>query len=381
MLDLVKSLNLSDELKTNEIYNVFKTDSSDFNLELLSVLQKFQTTKEFLNYYTKGNCQNAFDSYDSLNSISSKIYEETENNNYNTEIDIYLSYISRITLLFSLIHKNNELLNNLLINNKKLLKKFYTDNKTKLFLKEKINNCINDLLNNSRITAERNYSRRSTKENTISTPIIFNGNNLGKSKQIENNTNEEYLFFQCNTPKFEEDEKEIAEVNEEQSNYNNLDEKNIGECSKGKSSKDSNKTNESSLTLKHMKFCYESDEENIRHNKKHKTCKLGLNNHRQYFSKKKNISNKINCKILTEDLYLGKENNQHILVNCLKNINCLFKNKKINTQEKTSMKKLLISSPDKVFKEFNEFNSSENNKNQYSKCICQFLLEQIKKSK
>ena len=201
-----------------------------------------------------------------------------------------------------------------------------------MFLKEKINNCINDLLNNSRITAERNYSRRSTKENTVSTPIIFNGNNLEKSKQIENNTNEEYFLFQCNTPKFEEDEKEIAEINEGQSNYNNLDEKNIGESSKGKSSIDSNKTNESSLTLKHMKFCYESDEENTRHKKKHKTCKLGLNFNRQYFSKKKNISNKINCKILTEDLYLGKENNQHILVNCLKNINCLFKNKKINTK-------------------------------------------------
>ena len=45
------------------------------------------------------------------------------------------------------------------------------------------------------------------------------------------------------------------------------------------------------------------------------------------------------------------------------------------------MKKLLISSPESVFKEFNEFNSSKKNKNQYSKCICQFLLEQIKKSK
>ena len=178
MLDFIKSLNLSDELKTNEIYNLFKTDSSDLNLKFLSVLQKFHTTNEFLNYYTKQNCQNAFDFFNNLSSLSSTIYEEAEKNILNSQIDKYLSDISKIILLFSLIQKNNELLSNLLTNTKKLLKRFYHDNHSKSILKESINNCINDLMNSSQITSQRNYSRRSTKENTILVSSIFNGKNL-----------------------------------------------------------------------------------------------------------------------------------------------------------------------------------------------------------
>ena len=75
-------------------------------------------------------------------------------------------------------------------------------------------------MSSSQITSQRNYSRRSTKENTISPPNLF-AHNLGKSKKFDMNSNEEeLLLFQCFTPKFEEDEDEIAEVNEEQS-YNN----------------------------------------------------------------------------------------------------------------------------------------------------------------
>ena len=379
MLDFVKSLNLSDELKTNEIYNIFKTGSSDLDFELLSILQQFHTTNEFLNFYTKGNFENSFKLYDIL--ISSTIFEETEKNSFNLQMNEYASDISKIIFLFSLIHKNNELLNNLLINTQKVLKKFYKENKKNSFLKEKINNCINDLINDSQVTAQRNYSRRSTKENTISTPNIFIGHNSGKSKQAENNSNEEYLFFQCSTPKFEEDEQEIAEVNEEQSYQNNLDAEKKGDYSNGKVTIDSNKESESSLTLKHMKFCYDSDEENTRHKKKNNTFKLALSFKKQNFSKKKNISNKFNCKILTGDLYLEKENNQNIIVNCLKNINILFKNKKINTQEKTSMKKLLISYPESIIKMFNEYNLSNKCQKHSNQSICKFLLDQIKKSK
>ena len=61
MLDFIKSLNLSEELKNNEIYNLFKTDSSQLNLNFLSILQKFHKTKEFLNYYTNQDCQKPFD--------------------------------------------------------------------------------------------------------------------------------------------------------------------------------------------------------------------------------------------------------------------------------------------------------------------------------
>ena len=305
MLDFIKSLNLSDELKTNEIYNLFKTDSSDLNLKFLSILQKFHSTNEFLNCYAQQNCENTFEFYNNLKLLSLKIYEETETKLFNSQIDKYISDISKIILLFSLIQKNNELLNHLLTITKKILKKFYRRNKIISFIKEKINNCINDLMNHSQITSQRNYSRRSTKENTITSPIVFNGFNLGKSKQFNTNTNEDeqFLFFQCNTPKFEEEsDNEIVEVNEEQSicnnnlNINNEEDINNDEYINNNEEhildnikRDSKKTIDSSLTLKHMNFIYDSDEMNTKAIKKNKTFKLKTNDFspKNFFKKKK----------------------------------------------------------------------------------------------
>ena len=377
MLDFIKSLNLSDELKTNEIYNLFKTDSSDLNLKFLSVLQKFHTTNEFLNYYTKQNCQNAFDFFNNLSSLSSTIYEEAEKNILNSQIDKYLSDISKIILLFSLIQKNNELLSNLLTNTKKLLKRFYHDNHSKSILKESINNCINDLMNSSQITSQRNYSRRSTKENTILVSSIFNGKNIVKSK-FENSSNdgEEYLLFQCHTPKFEEEEdNEIIEVVEEQSHYNNLNIDNNDEIKEENTKIDSKKTISSSLTLKHMKFIYDSDQESSRAIKKNKTIKMGIGNlDPKDFFNKKCVSNKINDNAYNKE----KDNNEHILVHFLNNINSLSRNGNINSEEKFLIKQSLISDTESIIKRFNEYKISnkhlKSNNNIYIK---KFLIEQI----
>ena len=294
----------------------------------------------------------------------------------NSQIDKYLSDISKIILLFSLIQKNNELLSNLLTNTKKLLKRFYDDNHSKSILKERINNCINDLMNSSQITSQRNYSRRSTKENTILGSSIFNGKNIIKSK-FENNSNdgEEYLLFQCHTPKFEEEDNEIIEVLEEQSNYNNLNLDNNDEIKEENIKIDSKKTISSSLTLKHMKFIYDSDQESSRAIKKNKTIKMGLGNLEPTdFLNKKSNSSKINDNSYNEE----KDNNEHILVQFLNNINSLFRNGNISSDEKFLIKQSLISDTGSIMKRFNEYKISnkhlKSNNNIYIKKV---LIEQI----
>ena len=136
MYDFIKSLNLADELKNNDLYNIFKTDSSELNLHFLSTLQKFHTTQDFLNYYTQQDCNKVFNMYNTLSSISSKIYNEKEKSNFKKDIDKYLSDLSKIILLFSLIQKNNELLSNLLKNTRKFIKRFYIENEIKSIIKE-----------------------------------------------------------------------------------------------------------------------------------------------------------------------------------------------------------------------------------------------------
>ena len=368
MYDFIKSLNLSDEIKNDEMYNIFKTDSSELNLNFLSSLQKFHTTKEFLNYYTHQDCQKVFDIYNTLSSISYQIYNENEKTNFKKDIDKYLSDLSKIILLFSLIQKNNELLSHLLKNTRKFIKRFYTENQTKSVIKERINNCINDLMSSSQVASQRNYSRRSTKENTISNPNIFLGNSLKKSY---NSNEEEYLFFQSHTPKFEEEEDEIIEVNEEQS-FNNI---NV-ETKEDNSKKDSLKTIGSSFSLKHMKFTYQSDEEeNPRSIKKNKTVKMGKDyiTPHSFFKKKSNSYNNKED-IDNENI---KENSQYI-ADFLNSINNLYKTRKINSNQKLAIKQLIISDSKSVVEKYLKMNLSINSSDKnYKSNIDKFLLEQI----
>lgn len=393
MFDFIKSMDIYGDFKSNEIYSLFKTDSSELNLKLFSSLQQFHKTNEFFNYYSKQDCQNVLDIFNDLTSIISKIYEEDKNNTFKSEIDKYLTDISKIIYLLYLIQKNNELLCNLLQNTKKYLKKFYIENQNKSNLKEKIKNCINDLMIYSEIASKRNYSRRSTKENTISPINIHFGHNLGKSFQFENNTNEEeFLLFQCCTPKFEEDEDEIIEVNEEQSCFNNLNIENKSEFKDESNKKDSKKTIEtigSSLSIRHMKFVYDSDDETKRAIKKNKTVKMAINfSNPKNFFKKKSISNEINENSINNDSDSENKFNVRsikstkILTKFLNIISNLYKKGEINMQQKLAIKQLIIRDSDSIIEKFFQHNLSKNNDTNFkTKYIKKFLLEQIKNLK
>ena len=381
MLEYIKSLNLYENIKTNDIYNLFKTDSFELNLNLLSSLQNFHTMNEFLNYYTKQDCKNAFNIFNNLFIISSKIYQENENNIYKSEIDNYLSYISKIIFLLSLIQKNNELLSNLLMNTKKIIKKFHKENNNNTNILEKINNCINDLLYSSQIASQRNYSRRSTKENTLTGLNIFNIHNLGKNKQSDNNSNEEeYFFSQCSTPKFEEDDDQIDEVNEEQSCYNNITSENKNKDESGKvDSKKTIKTIGSSLSFKYMKCVHDSDEEKRRSIKKNKTVKMGIDFSSQNFFKKK--SNSYNDDLSSEIEYNQKILDKSLIIAKFLNIiNNLYKSGNITSKEKIAIKQLIISDSETIIKKYFQYNIYNNNYDKVYKYeyLKQFLAEQIK---
>ena len=393
MFDFIKSINLYDDLKSNEIYTLFKTDSSSLNLKLLSSLQKFNKTKDFFDYYSEQSCQNVLDIFNNLSSITSKITEVNQVKSFKSEVDKYLSGISKIIYLFYLIQKNNELLSNLLNNTKKYLKKFCEENKNKSALKEKIKNCIDDLMNNSQLVSKRNYSRRSTKDNTISPSNIYFGNNIGKPMQFDKNANEgEFLLFQCCTPKFEEDDEEIVEVNEEPSCYNNINNENKPESKEKWIKKDSKKTietNGSSLSIRHMKFVYDSDNESKRIVKKNKTIKMAINfSNPKSFFKKKSLSNQINENSRGKDTDSEKDYNEKsinstkILTEFLTVISSLYKEGKINAQQKLSIKQLIISDSEKIIEKFSQYCLPNNNEaNFINKHIKKFLFDQIKNLK
>ena len=76
MYEQIKSIDLSEELKINELYNIFKTNSSDMNLEIYSKLQTFPTAaelfKHFMNEEIKIYYQKADNFIQQLSSIINK---------------------------------------------------------------------------------------------------------------------------------------------------------------------------------------------------------------------------------------------------------------------------------------------------------------------
>ena len=393
MFDFIKSLDLCEEIKTSEIYYLFKTDSSEINLNFLSSLQKFKTNQEFLNYYTNQDSKSVVDIFYNISSITSKFCNDEKNLfNYN-KIEQYISGISKIIFLFLILQKHNELFGKILMNAKQYIKKFYIDFHLQKNIKEKINSCINELTCSSIITSKRNYSRRSTKEETIISLKNLSGISLFKNKQQEMNLNSNengYLFYQINTPKFDEEENDVIKENEKSKNELNNNDKQIlnnevnNEIVNKKSSK---KFCDSSLTLSKMNFILEPEYEEMKILEKTKSQDNNYNSISNNCLRKENkkIKSLDNLnKILQQN---EKENpkiefsekKKEILVLFLDTINNLYREGKINSEIKKSIKKLIISDSKKIIVRFiNLYNNKTFNNISMKNNINSFLFTLIK---
>ena len=328
MFDFIKSLNLSEELKNKEIYSLFKSDSSEINLEFISSLQKFNTTEELLNYYTKENTKDILNNFINLSSIAFKISEE----NYSEK---YISKISKIIFLFLLIQKNIESLYNILKQTKKYIRKFYIDNKIKSkYIKNIINSYINDLfiyLNDS----QKNYSRRSTKDNSFSS--------LRKGLSNSYLNEDEFVFSEIKTPRFEEEEEE-----------NNIKENNFEYIKEAINNENKLIKIDSSLTLSKMDFVMSEELEPIAQLEKGKSHDYykDTNNSKKNSRKTNQILNK---KI--EKLIFNKKD---FLWAFLNEITKLYKEKKINSNKKIELKQLIISDYNNISLNFYNFYDENN---------------------
>ena len=270
-MDFVNSFNLIEELKNNEIYDLFKTDSSDFNIKFLSSINQFKTTHQLIKNYTKVDVNNFFNVFNNVSLNASKIIN-SKNSALDSEIEIYTLGVSKIILLLCLIQKNNQLLNNLLNNTKLFIKNFYSSNKKESNLKEKYDLIINDLINSTVI--QRSYSRRSTNEVTNSSICI----NFENKNILRNNQD---ILIRNPTPKFEEEENAYPRINY---NYNQ-------DLNDIINKRNSSKNMDSSLTLDKMNFVQQEEEEN-KDKKLHKTniksiADISSSNSKSYCRKKK----------------------------------------------------------------------------------------------
>ena len=379
MLDFIKSLNLNEELKNNEIYHLLKTDSSETNIQILSSLEKYNSYEDLLNYYTGQDFASVLNIFNNLTTTVNKICHDEEKNESISNIEKYISEFSRIIFLLSLIQKNNELLGNLLMETKKYLKKFYLDCKVQKSMKEKITSCVNDLMCSSIVTSKRNYSRRSTKEDTITSVNKLSGMNMHKFKPQENmniNPNEEEFVFSIHTPRFEEEEnneiiEEIEEPKNNSSGSSGKDNLNFDVIKEAISKRDSNHIIDSPLTLSKMDFDLEPELEPEPKLEKTKSQNIGNNCKINNFQKRRS---KIKKK---DSIY---KNSKQILTKFFDAINVLYKKEKINSETKILIKQIIISDPKKVIKQFLEscnINSNDYDQKLLGEKIQMFLLDNV----
>jgi hypothetical protein len=91
MFEEIKSIDFSGEMKTNDLYYLFKTDSSQINLEILSKLQKYTSQGEFCKHYIGKDLNTINDFYDNfINKISAFSIQNKKKNLIQILTNIYL---------------------------------------------------------------------------------------------------------------------------------------------------------------------------------------------------------------------------------------------------------------------------------------------------
>jgi hypothetical protein len=382
MFDFANSLELTEELKINDIYELFKTDSSDFNKMFLSNIQKYSNTKQLISHYIKNDIYNIYSSFNDIQSNLNRIINEENQEIFYSENETYILGSSKIILFLSLIQKNNQLLMNLLNSTKLYISNFYKNNNKESCIKSKIDLFLNELINPSS-HFQRSYSRRSTNDITNSS-ICVNLENKNKQQNLDLNLQKKDVILRSFTPKF----KNAEENNITQKNSQSIHNSNVNDNI-------SRKSLDSTFTLQKMNFVQVDEGENLKKKNKfsmdYSSSSSSEKSKRFFYKKNKSQSNKFKVKVKDS---LFKKNRKFsansmddksvqnerikILAEILDTINIMFKKGKINSEQKINIKQIIISHPkiifDKYYKDFENINDN----NDKLKMIEKFLLEELK---
>ena len=377
MFDFTNSLDLIKDLKINDIYELFKTNSSDFNKMLLSNIQKYSNTQKLISHYLKTDINSIYSSFNDISSNLNRIFYGENQKNCHSEIETYILGASKIILFLSLIQKNNQLLMNLLNGTKLYISDFYKNNNKESCIKSRIDLFINELINSSS-HVQRSYSRRSTNDITNSS-ICVNLENKNKEQYSNLNISEKDIILRSLTPKFKIGvENNIAQKNSHKSNIND---------------DNSKKSLDSSLTLQKLNFVQNDEGENLKNN--NIKCSLDSSSSSSdkskilLYKKNKSQSHKFNVKGS-----LFKKNRKYssnsmddksvqnerikILAGILDTINIMFKKGKINSDQKIYLKQIIISNTKIIIDKYYKDLVNINDNNCKIEMIENFLMEELK---
>ena len=221
MYEEINSIDFSGEMKINDLYYLYKTNSSPINLQIYSKLQNFLNSSEFFKHYMNKDINIFLDNFNNFIEQLSSLSNQNNQIKFNSKIDQYISDFSYIYLLFNIISKLNDSLISILLNTKKNnLSKLYIKYRIDKNKQEQIEECINNMLHSTpaKERCQKILSKSSTKNNSnlsIDNNYLYwnnenKANNDNNSQQIlikdliGKEEENDFLNEINNTPKFNE---------------------------------------------------------------------------------------------------------------------------------------------------------------------------------
>ena len=190
-----KSFDFFGKMNDNKDFYIFDYIFPENKSDIISIFNKFKTAPEFFQYYTNKDVKLIFQTLEKLDIIYSNLLKENNSNNFKSKIDIYVSNLSEIFLLFNLISENKKILDKAIIQARKNLDIFYFSNQINTINQKKINNYLLNLLGTEN-TENKNYihslffsndniNKCSTFHNKRSSLSFFNENYDNKNTEIK----------------------------------------------------------------------------------------------------------------------------------------------------------------------------------------------------
>ena len=312
MEEVLNVLDITGEMKIDEVYSLLKTNSKKINSEISKKIKSFKKIDDFLNHYS--NKTSLFELLNKVEFNSSKNYDELFSS-FDSNVEKYISCFTQIIISIKLILETQEILKKIFLTSKQYLSKLKIEQQIENISEENLIFFIKNLLNISRTESPRNYldstsilrfeSSDSKSSNSLYSQNFINDQILKPSSSIVIGKTLKLLYEEpCSTSFDLNPDSSIKNI--ENQNYQNI-----------------NIKKESSLIL--------SGEQNI--NSVNDDKDIIMDERNDYIENKIVYNNSMNAKKYE---------------NLLEMINNIYKKCIINSEEKIGLKQLVIAKSKKI---------------------------------
>ena len=383
---------LLEEIKTDELYHLYKTNSSQINTELHHKFNQYPVITDFFRHYTNIDIKLFNENINIFFLQISAIADINSLNTFKSSVDQYITDFSQLYLVLNAIVKINNSIEKIVTKIKSSLPLLYNKHCLDKDYQKKINEIAKYMLNtNINKINMSSYSTNENSENSIEFKSISNKkpniekiellNDLLKknnSKHI-NNKNNTSKFNYLDTPRFQED---LIHINSENKSIENDDDSQSNKKSESKFTfMENNNNNKEILNEKENIENIENEDDNIMSDdindyitsipKNTNVTKFKTIQRKSRYKSCKDLNGNILKTNLNSDFQLkDKEKSEKIILNedskmyadLLEIIYELYKNEKITYEQKVKLKKLIIKKCPKILNVYKIYQNIDNEK-------------------